>query len=146
MRILIEVIRVFGRFDTGDAVMASVAIAIGLLLVLIAIGILIFARTRKPLYLFLLPTLFPIVVPILGTSWKFYVFWNMMRGFHEEITGDMLFGFAEYFCAMLFIGLLASAPSLLLSMIGLFVKGRKSKPTVTTRPSQQFTAMPVFVS
>jgi hypothetical protein len=146
MRILIEVLRVYGWFSAIDWAVVSIAIAIGILLTVAAIALLIFARTRKPIYPFLLATLLPVLIAILGSFLQFYIAWNILRRPHAISTSEVMLGVSEHCLALISPGLLASTPSLLLSLLGLFVKGRKIKTIENTQRSQQLTATPVFVS
>jgi hypothetical protein len=146
MRILIEVLRVYGWFSTFDWAVISIAVAVGVLLTFTAIILLTFGRSRKPIYFFLVATLLPTIIAILGSTLQFYIAWNILREPHAISTSEVVIGMSEHCLALIFPGILASAPSLLLSMIGLLVKGREKSKTVTTQQSQQFTVMPVYVS
>ena len=147
MRFLIEALRVYGLFGSGEWVAVSIVVSLGIVFAVVAICMLIFASKRKPFFVllffsFLLPALVVFTVSVL----RLYLAWRYFGSLTTPEMDGIWIQQAKFFVAMMVPALLAIGPGFLLSSIGLIVKGRTSKMTATTQTRQQFTAVPAYVS
>lgn len=109
-----------------DLIIILLVILSAVVLIVVGIGILIAAKTRKPIYYFLVLTLLPLFLALLGTYLRFKVIDRALADFPEAST-EIVAAASEEAWITTYIGVAATILPGLIGVAGLLFKKEKSQ-------------------